>query len=61
MSRPMDILGIGCVAVDDLLCVADYPAADSKTQVLGRDRQCGGMTATALVAAVLTYRIRIVS
>ena len=51
MGSPIDILGVGCVAVDDLLYVADYPAADSKTQVLGRERQCGGLTATALVAA----------
>jgi len=51
MSGPFDILGIGCVAVDDLVYVADYPAADSKTQVIGRERQCGGLTATALVAA----------
>ena len=38
MGSPIDILGVGCVAVDDLLYVADYPAADSKTQVLGRER-----------------------
>jgi len=47
----MDILGIGCSAVDDLLFVPAYPAADSKMQVLCRDRHCGGLTATALVAA----------
>ena len=51
MCLPIDILGLGCVAVDDLVYVADYPTADSKTQVLGRERQCGGLTATALVAA----------
>jgi len=51
MGSPIDILGVGCVAVDDLVYVADYPAADSKTQVLGRERHCGGLTATALVAA----------
>src|SRR5207249_2011210 len=33
------------------LYVAEYPCADSKVQVLRRDRQCGGLTATALVAA----------
>ncbi len=51
MGLAIDILGLGCVAVDDLVYVADYPSADSKTQVLRRERQCGGLTATALVAA----------
>src|SRR5262245_778223 len=47
----LDILGLGCVAVDDLLYVAAYPPADAKVQVRRRERQCGGLTATALVAA----------
>lgn len=51
MTETLDILGLGCVAVDDLLYVARYPEADSKQQVLRRQRQCGGLTATALVAA----------
>lgn len=51
MTSSLEILGLGCVAVDDLLYVTRYPAADSKQQVLRRDRQCGGLTATALVAA----------
>ncbi|MCC6579808.1 MAG: permease [Phycisphaeraceae bacterium] len=51
MTNRIDILGIGCVAVDDLLYVASYPAADGKTPVLQRDRQCGGLVGTALVAA----------
>jgi len=46
-----DVLGLGCVAIDDLLYVAHYPAADSKVQIRRRERQCGGLTATALVAA----------
>ncbi len=46
-----DVLGLGCVAVDDLLYVATYPAADAKARVLRRERQCGGLTATALVTA----------
>jgi sugar/nucleoside kinase (ribokinase family) len=45
-----DVLGLGCVAVDDLLYVAQYPAADSKERVRRRERSCGGLTATALVA-----------
>jgi sugar/nucleoside kinase (ribokinase family) len=47
----IDVLGLGCAAIDDLLYVAAYPPADAKTQVLRRDRQGGGLTATALVAA----------
>jgi sugar/nucleoside kinase (ribokinase family) len=47
----IDVLGLGCVAVDDLLYVTAYPPADAKEQVQRRERQCGGLTATALVAA----------
>jgi len=50
-SPAFDILGLGCVAIDDLLFVADYPPADSKVRVRREERQCGGLTATALVAA----------
>jgi sugar/nucleoside kinase (ribokinase family) len=46
-----DILGLGCVAVDDLIYVPSYPPADAKVRVRHRERQCGGLTATALVAA----------
>ncbi len=49
----IDILGFGAVAVDDLLYVKSYPAADTKKQVLRHERHCGGLTATALVAAAL--------
>jgi sugar/nucleoside kinase (ribokinase family) len=51
VTRPIDILGLGAVAVDDLLYVPAYPPADSKVQVERRERHCGGLTATALVAA----------
>ena len=62
MTKTFDILGLGCVAVDDLLYVARYPEADSKQQVLRRQRQCGGLTATALVgytawAAAILWRL----
>jgi len=46
-----DVLGLGCAAVDELLYVETYPAPDEKTLVLRREFQCGGLTATALVAA----------
>ncbi len=51
MSAVYDVLGLGCVAVDDLLFVEHYPPADAKAPVRHRERQCGGLTATALVAA----------
>jgi sugar/nucleoside kinase (ribokinase family) len=51
MPPTYDILGLGVVAVDDLLYVGSWPPADAKTRVARRDRQCGGLTGTALVAA----------
>ena len=51
MNKTIDILGLGYTAVDELLYVDAYPAADSKMPVRRRRRQCGGLTATALVAA----------
>lgn len=50
-GRSLDILGLGIVAVDDLLFVEGFPTADSKTPVVKKERQGGGLTATALVAA----------
>ncbi len=51
MARTWDILGAGAVTVDDLLYVDEYPAAESKIRVKAGERQVGGLTATALVAA----------
>lgn len=48
-SRP--ILGLGAVAVDDLVYVDAYPNPDAKVRVVDTARHCGGLTATALVAA----------
>ena len=50
-ASTFDVLGMGCVAVDDLLYVESYPPADAKVPVQRRERQCGGLSATALVAA----------
>jgi sugar/nucleoside kinase (ribokinase family) len=47
----IDVLGLGAVAVDDLIFVESYPPPDAKAQVARRERHCGGLTATALVAA----------
>jgi sugar/nucleoside kinase (ribokinase family) len=51
LKSQIDILGLGCAAVDEVLYVAAYPPADTKTRVLRREQHCGGLTATALVAA----------
>ena len=47
----LDIIGLGCVSVDELLYVSKFPAPDTKTKVLRKERQCGGLTGTALITA----------
>jgi sulfofructose kinase len=47
----VDVLGIGIAAVDDMIRVQRFPEPDTKVRVTGSDRACGGLTATALVAA----------
>ena len=51
MKERIDVLGLGAVAVDDLLFLEEYPAPDSKHQILGTERHAGGLAGTALVAA----------
>lgn len=51
MPSVFDVLGIGCAAVDDILYVESFPAADEKTRVVRKERHCGGLTAVALSAA----------
>lgn len=51
MSMTYDVLGLGCAAVDELLYVSSYPPPDTKMRILRRERECGGLGATALVAA----------
>jgi sulfofructose kinase len=46
-----DILGIGCVAVDDIIFVNSYPPINIKIPVLRRKREIGGLTGRALLAA----------
>lgn len=50
-SSTIDVLGLGCAAVDTLLYLPSYPDPDGKIQVLRSERQCGGQTVNALVAA----------
>ncbi len=47
-----DVLGMGCIAVDDLIYVDHYPVPDTKMPALEVRRQGGGNAANALVAAV---------
>lgn len=49
MADNFDVLGLGSVALDELLYVDEYPAPDAKKLVRHRLRQCGGLTATALM------------
>ncbi|MBZ0281869.1 MAG: hypothetical protein K8L97_14105 [Anaerolineae bacterium] len=46
-----DVLGVGSATVDDFLYLAAYPQPDTKNPVLRTERQGGGLTATAMVAA----------
>jgi sulfofructose kinase len=50
MNWSTGILGLGSVAVDELI-FAEYAAPNRKTPVKHRERHFGGQTATALVAA----------
>ncbi len=50
-TKQFDVLGLGCTAVDDLLYVPSFPAADEKIRVEGTARRFGGLTGVALVAA----------
>ncbi|MBA3710585.1 MAG: hypothetical protein H0W83_17405, partial [Planctomycetes bacterium] len=51
MAATIDILGLGCTSVDDVLFVDVVADADGKQPVIRRERHFGGLTATALVAA----------
>lgn len=51
MRKLFDVLGIGTVSVDDSIVVEKYPPADAKVRVQHCERQLGGLTAIALVAA----------
>jgi len=49
--KEFDVVGLGAVAVDDFIYVEAYPAPDAKGRVIARRRECGGLTAIALIAA----------
>ena len=50
-AESFDVLGLGVAAVDDVIYVPSYPAAEAKVRVERSIRRCGGLTAAALVAA----------
>jgi sugar/nucleoside kinase (ribokinase family) len=47
----IDVLGLGAVAVDDMLFLDHFPSPDSKVPVQRTERRAGGLAGTALVAA----------
>ncbi len=51
MNKRWDIIGIGIVAVDDLLYLDHFPQPNEKIVAKMAQRQGGGLTGTALVAA----------
>ncbi|RMG00901.1 MAG: hypothetical protein D6741_06020 [Planctomycetota bacterium] len=46
-----DVLGVGAVAIDDVLFVEGFPRPNEKRRVSQVVRRCGGLTGTALLAA----------
>lgn len=48
-SREFDAIGFGLNAVDHLIVVPEYPAFDSKIQLLQHVQAAGGQTASAMV------------
>jgi sugar/nucleoside kinase (ribokinase family) len=50
-EKLFDVLGLGCTAVDDVVCVPSFPAADQKVRVERSFRRSGGLTGAALVTA----------
>lgn len=51
MMRRWDVLGIGAVAVDDLIYLDGFPTPEAKMYIAEETRQGGGLAGTALVAA----------
>ena len=50
-NEQLDVLAMGCVAVDDFLYVPEYPLAETKIRVTRGQRRCGGLAGGALQAA----------
>lgn len=50
MATLVDVLGLGAVAVDDILFLDRFPRPDTKMGIQRQERRAGGNTGTALVA-----------
>jgi ribokinase len=51
MTPRFDVLGLGCVGVDEVVAVEAFPAEDGKAQIVSWQRYAGGTTANAVCAA----------
>ena len=51
MASRWDVMGIGAVAVDDLIYLDGFPTPETKMYIAEETRQGGGLAGTALVAA----------
>jgi sulfofructose kinase len=51
MTADFVVLGLGAVAVDELIFLPAFPRPDSKVRILKTERYAGGLTGTALVTA----------
>ena len=49
--KNIDILGVGCVAVDDVIKIKNYPLPDEKVKVIENKRELGGLIGRALLTA----------
>ena len=49
-EKPFDVVGMGLNSVDFLCMVPEFPAPNSKMQMLQFSKQGGGQVATAMVA-----------
>ena len=48
--KPFDVVGLGLNAVDFLCVVPEFPALDTKTEIVRYEKHGGGQVATAMVA-----------
>ncbi|HUJ75076.1 MAG TPA: PfkB family carbohydrate kinase, partial [bacterium] len=51
MGERIDVLGLGAVAVDDVLFLESFPRPDTKMAIQRQERRAGGNAGTALAAA----------
>lgn len=51
MDGQIDVLGLGAVAVDDMLFLTEFPRPDMKMPIVRHERHPGGLAGTSLVAA----------